>query len=170
MMDLIERDQPVHADSRGLAKLERVLFLCTRNSARSLMAEELLRRIASDRFEVLSAGLQPGEVHPLTRQVLGEIGIDPSGLRSKGLDKIMGRLGIKYAIVVCQEAEMACPRIYPFAVQTIRWPFEDPASGGNEEELLARFRAVRDSIEWRIRCWLKELEVESVGRPRLTNG
>lgn len=84
---------------------KRVLFLCTRNSARNLIAEALVRQIAGDRFEVLSAGLRSGEVHPLTRQVLEEKGIDTSELRSKGVETVMGRVGITYAIVVCEEAE-----------------------------------------------------------------
>ena len=141
----------------GQAGQERVLFLCTHNAARSLMAEALLRHVAKDYFEVLSAGLEPADVHPLTKRVLAEVGVDTSPLRSKGIERIMGRVAIKYAIVVCEESEMACPRIYPFAMQTLRWPFKDPAAvGGSEDARLAAFRTVRDEIERKIRAWLAE--------------
>lgn len=145
---------------------KRVLFLCTHNSARSLMAEASVRRIAGDRFEVLSAGLRPGEVHPLTRRVLEETGVDTSQLRSKGVETVMGRVGITYAIVVCEESEMVCPRIYPFAVQTLRWPFEDPAAAtGSEAARLAKFREVRDNIERRIRAWLADVHDSAASAP-----
>lgn len=140
-----------------------MLFLCTRNSARSLMAEAFVRHLAGDRYEVLSAGLRPGEVHPLTRKVLEEVGVDTSDLRSKGVETVMGRVGITYAIVVCEEAEMVCPRIYPFAVQTLRWPFEDPAATtGSEAARIVKFRDVRDQIERRVRSWLTELRDNAV--------
>ena len=138
-------------------KRERVCFLCTRNSARSLIAETFMRRLAGDRFEVLSAGLRSAEVHPLTRRVLEEKGFDTSQLHSKGVETVMGRLGINYAIVVCEEAEAACPRIYPFAMQTLYWPFPDPATApGDEQRQLEAFRDVRDHIEVRIKSWLSE--------------
>ena len=73
----------------------RVLFLCTHNAARSQMAEAFLHHYAGDRFEVLSAGLVPTQVHPLTRQVLTETGLDPSGLRAKGLNDFLGRVSIQ---------------------------------------------------------------------------
>ena len=93
----------------------RVLFLCTQNAARSQMAEAFLRHYAGDRFEVLSAGLAPTQVHPLTRQVLTETGLDPRALRAKGLNDFLGRVSIHYAIIVCAQAEADCPRLYPCA-------------------------------------------------------
>lgn len=132
----------------------RVCFLCTRNSARSLIAEALLRHLAGDRFEVLSAGMNPGEVHPFTRRVLEEAGIDPSPLHSKGIETVMGRVGITYAIVVCGANEAPCPRVYPFAVHTLFWPFQDPSAEPDERAQLAKFREVRDEIGSRIRSWL----------------
>jgi arsenate reductase len=134
-----------------------VLFLCTHNAARSQMAEALLRRHADHRFEAFSAGLQPTEVHPLTRQVLTEVGIDPSGLRAKGLHEFMGRVTVRHAIVVCEEPEPACPRVFPFAMETLRWPFEDPARAeGGPDLQLARFRRVLRDIEARICAWARE--------------
>ena len=121
-----------------------VLFLCTHNAARSQMAEALLRRDAGSQFAAFSAGLQPTEVHPMTRQVLIEVGIDASGLRAKGVQEFMGKMAVRYAIVVCEETEAACPRVFPFALETLRWPFEDPArpEGGRDLQL-ARFRCTQ---------------------------
>ena len=137
----------------------RVLFLCTHNAARSQMAEAFLRHYAADRFEVLSAGLAPTQVHPLTRQVLTETGLDPSGLRAKGLNDVLGRVRIHYAIIVCDQAEEDCPRLYPFALQTLYWPFDDPTTAeGSREECLRIFRTVRDHIAHRVRAWLFTLE------------
>lgn len=165
MMDLVERGRAAHPEPDSVTNRDRVLFLCTRNSARSLMAEAILNHLTKGRFEVLSAGLRPGEVHPLTKKVLQEMGIDPSELRSKGLETIMGRIGIKYAIVVCEEAEMACPRIYPFATQVLRWPFEDPVEpDASEAEQLRRFRDVRDRIERHLRAWLSEAQITESDR------
>jgi arsenate reductase len=104
----------------------RVLFVCTHNAARSQMAEALLRHYAGERFEVLSAGVAPTEVHPLTRQVLADIGLDPSGLYAKNLDDFFAKVSIAYAIIVCDQAEDLCPRLYPFALETLHWPFDDP--------------------------------------------
>jgi arsenate reductase len=134
-----------------------VLFLCTHNAARSQMTEALLRRHADHRFEVFSAGLRPTEVHPLTRQVLTEVGIDPSKLRAKGVQAFMGRVRVRHAIVLCEEAETACPRVFPFAVETLRWPFEDPAQAeGGPDLQLARFRRVLRDIEARICAWVRD--------------
>jgi arsenate reductase len=134
-----------------------VLFLCTHNAARSQMAEALLRHLAADRFEVYSAGLEPTAVHPLTRQVLIEAGIDVSGLHAKGVNEFLGKASVQHAIVVCNEEEWQCPRLFPFAVANVRWPFEDPMQAtGTEAERLAAFRRVRDVIEARLRSWLQE--------------
>lgn len=133
----------------------RVLFLCTQNAARSQMAEAFLHHYAGDRFEVLSAGLVPTQVHPLTRQVLTETGLDPSRLRAKGLNDVLGRVRIQYAIIVCDQGEEGCPRLYPFALHTLYWPFDDPTQAeGSQEERLRIFRAVRDQIAHRVRAWL----------------
>ncbi len=135
-----------------------VLFLCTHNAARSQMAEALLRQLAGDQFEVYSAGLDPTAVHAMTRQVLVESGVDVSQLRAKGVNEFLGKTSVKYAIVVCEDNEWQCPRLFPFAVTQLRWPFEDPAQvSGTESERVAAFRRVRDAIEARLRTWLREL-------------
>jgi arsenate reductase (thioredoxin) len=140
----------------------RVLFVCTHNAARSQMAEVLLRHYAGERFEVLSAGHSPTEVHPLTRQALADIGLDSSGLQAKGLDLFFAKVSIAYAIIVCEQVEDDCPRLYPFALNTLYWPFDDPteAEGSTAGRLLA-FRTVRDQIASRVRAWLHELEVST---------
>jgi arsenate reductase len=137
----------------------RVLFVCTHNAARSQMAEVLLRLYADERFEVLSAGHSPTEVHPLTRQVLADIGLDSSGLQAKSLDLFFAKVSIAYAIIVCDQVEDDCPRLYPFALQTLYWPFDDPTQAqGSMAERLYAFRTVRDQIQRRIEQWLEELE------------
>jgi len=137
----------------------RVLFVCTHNAARSQMAEALLHHYAGERFEVLSAGVAPTEVHSLTRQVLTDIGLDPSELFAKSLDDFFARVSIAYAIIVCYQAEDGYPRLFPFALQTLHWPFDDPTQAvGSTLERLRTFRTVRDQIERRIRAWLDTLE------------
>jgi len=137
---------------------ERVLFLCTGNSARSQMAEALLRKMAGDRFEVHSAGLDPSVIHPMTIQVLQEIGIDASGQYAKPLTNYLGKVHFSYLITVCSRAEERCP-IFPGIGQRLHWPFEDPAAfEGSEQDKLEFFRQVRDQIEIRIRQWLFERE------------
>jgi arsenate reductase len=134
-----------------------VLFLCTANSARSQMAEALLRRRAGDRFEVRSAGLEPNGIHPLTHRVMQEIGISLEGHRSKPLSEFLGKISAHHVIFVCENAERACPRIWPFAIRTACWPFADPAAvEASEDEQLQSFRRVRDAIDARIEDWLAE--------------
>ena len=136
----------------------RVLFLCAHNAARSQMAEALLRHHAGDRFEVCSAGLEPTQIHALTRRVLEEAGIDTSALTAEGLDTYMAKVSVQYAIVVCERTQAQCPRLYPFARETMYWPFEDPvAFRGTPEAQLRKFREVRDQIETRVEAWLNEL-------------
>jgi arsenate reductase len=133
-----------------------VLFLCTHNSARSQIAEALLRRLASDRYSACSAGTDPTAVHPMTRRVLEEIGIDTSGLEAKPLKRFLGRSRPRYAIVVCAQAAESCPRVFPSAVNVLQWPFDDPSRvEGSEELQLAAFRRTRDEIEARLRDWLR---------------
>jgi arsenate reductase len=137
------------------AEREKVLFVCTGNSARSIMGEALLRHHAPDRFEAFSAGMEPKGVNPLTLRVLAEVGIDARGLSSKSTTDFLGRTRVHHAIIVCDAAQKSCPRIQPFATHTHYWPFDDPAAvTGSEEERLAAFRRVRDQIDARIREWL----------------
>ncbi len=143
----------------------RVLFLCTGNSARSIMAEALLRHYAPDRFEVDSAGLEPKGINPYTIRVMNEIGLDVSGGRSKDVVEFLSKVHVSYVITVCSNAEERCP-IFPFTTQRLHWPFEDPAAfQGTDEEKLAKFREVRDRIDQRLRAWLSEQGIQPARLP-----
>ena len=127
----------------------RVLFLCTHNSARSQMAEGLLRHLAGDRFEAMSAGTEATHVRPLAVRAMKEIGVDISGQVSKTLDRYLNE-PFDYVITVCDDANEACP-FFPGAQRRLHWSFEDPSNAeGTEEERLAVFRSVRDRIRERI--------------------
>jgi arsenate reductase len=128
----------------------KVLILCTGNSARSQMAEGLLRNDAGDRFEVQSAGVEPSRVRPEAIEAMREIGIDISGHRSKSLDEFKGR-EFDYVITVCDNANQRCP-VFPGQTKRIHWSLEDPAAvPGDETARLAEFRRVRDQIRERLR-------------------
>ncbi len=132
----------------------RVLFLCTGNTARSQMAEGLLRELAGDRFEAFSAGLHANGVNPLAVMVMAERGIDIGAQRSKPLADYLGRLHFAYLITVCDRAERECP-VFPGMGTRLHWSLPDPAlAGGSETERLAVFREARDALEARIREWL----------------
>ena len=124
---------------------QRILILCTGNSARSQMAEGLLRHEAGDRFEVFSAGTKPGQVRPEAIAVMRELGIDLSGHRSKHVDEFAGQ-AFDYVLTVCDNAKESCP-IYPGHTNRLHRSFDDPAAAqGSEPERLAVFRRVRDEI------------------------
>ena len=128
---------------------KRTLILCTGNSARSQMAEGLLRRDGGEKFDVFSAGVKPGAVRPEAIQVMSEIGIDISGHRSKSVEEFAGQQ-FDYVITVCDNAKETCP-IFPGKAERIHQSFEDPPppSVGSDAERLAIFRRVRDEIrEW----------------------
>jgi arsenate reductase (thioredoxin) len=128
---------------------ERILILCTGNSARSQMAEGLLRHEAGGRFEVFSAGTKPSHVRPEAIAVMGEIGIDISGHRSKSVEEFSGQ-EFAYVITVCDNAKESCP-IFPGKTERLHWSFEDPAAvQGSEDERKATFRRIRDQIRGRI--------------------
>jgi arsenate reductase len=129
---------------------KRVLIVCTGNSARSQMAEGLLRHDAGDRFEVASAGTKPTRVRAEAIAVMAEIGIDISGHRSKSVDEFLPDPP-DLLVTVCDSARESCP-VFPGAVERRHMPFEDPAAvEGSEEERLAAFRRARDQIRRAIR-------------------
>ena len=138
-----------------MAKKPRVLFLCLENRARSQMAEALLRKHAGDQFEVHSAGFEPSSIHPMVYEVMGEVGLDLEGQRSKGVDEYFYKVYFGFLITVCKKAEKRCPT-FPGLGERHYWPVADPvAVGGSEEEKLAAFRRARDEIEQRILDWLE---------------
>jgi arsenate reductase len=141
----------------GQMSKQKILFLCTGNSARSQMAEAFIRKYADDRFEAHSAGLEPKGLNPLTVKVMDEVGIDISGQISKGVDTYLGKKYFQYLVTVCDDADKNCPTVWPGVNQRMHWSFQDPAAvEGSEEEKLAKFREVRDLIEKKIRTWLAE--------------
>ena len=136
---------------------ERVLFLCTGNTARSQMAEAFLRKYAGSHLRAYSAGLEPGIINPYIERVMREIGIDLSGQRSKSVKEYLGKMSFTYLITVCAEAEANCPTTFPGISHRLSWAFDDPAAvEGPEEEKLLKFREVRDQVEKRIRLWIEE--------------
>lgn len=129
---------------------KRVLILCTGNSARSQMAEGLLRDLAGERFEVASAGVSPTQVRPEAIAVMRELGIDISHHRSKSVDEFAGQQ-FDYVITVCDNANEQCP-VFPGNTKRIHWNFDDPAAAkGDEQARLAVFRRVRDQIREELR-------------------
>lgn len=131
----------MHSDTK-----KRVLILCTGNSARSQMAEGLLRHDGGEAFEVYSAGVKPSQLRPEAIQVMHEIGIDISGHRSKPVDEFSGK-EFDYVITVCDNAKETCP-IFSGKSQQLHESFEDPPPPGAKPdgETLAIFRRVRDEI------------------------
>lgn len=147
---------PTRADEK-----ERILILCTGNSARSQMAEGLLRHSGGDRFEVFSAGTDPGRVRSEAVEVMREIGIDISAHRSKSVDEFAGQ-EFDYVITVCDNANERCP-VFPGRANRIHRSFEDPPPPGvgDEGSRLATFRRVRDEI-----CnWLGKFIAEHARQP-----
>ena len=128
----------------------RVLFVCTGNSARSQIAEALLRRQGGPAFDVASAGTVPKGVNPLTVRILAEVGIDISDARSKSVSEFLGH-EFDYVITVCDQARESCP-VFPGARESIHWGFDDPAAAeGSEAERLAVFRRVLNEISLRLK-------------------
>src|ERR1044071_7619477 len=128
---------------------KRVLILCTGNSARSQMAEGLLRHDAGDVFEVASAGVAPTQVRPEAIQAMREVGIDISGQRSKSIDEFAGKQ-FDYVITVCDNANQQCP-VFPGKTERIHWSIEDPAAvRGASQQRLNLFRRVRDELRQRL--------------------
>lgn len=126
-----------------------VLFLCTGNSARSQMAEGLLRHLGAGRFDVLSAGTHPVGLNPLGTRVMQEIGIDISTQRSKNVSEFVNK-PVDVVVTVCDNAKQTCP-VFRTTHKTLHWSVEDPAAAsGSDEERLAGFRRIRDQIKFRI--------------------
>ncbi len=134
----------------GTSVKKRILFLCTQNSARSQMAEALMRRMYGDRFEVFSAGTKPATVNPHAARVIQELEIDMAGHRSKSVEEFAEQ-EFDYVVTVCDSARENCP-FFPGKV-VLHHAFPDPASAtGTDDEIMAVFREVRDEI----RSWLIE--------------
>lgn len=136
----------------SVAAKKSVLIVCTSNSARSQMAEGLLRNDAGDRFEVESAGTKPGHVRPEAIAVMKELEIDISGHRWKSVEQFAGQV-FDYVLTVCDNAKESCP-VYPGHTNRLHHSFDDPAAAqGSEQERLAVFRRVRDEIRSYLRTF-----------------
>ena len=133
---------------------KKVLFLCTANSARSQIAEGLMKSMGGEQWEVKSAGILPSYVHPLAIRVMDEVGIDISKQTSKSQDQFL-KEEFHYIITLCDHAAMACPN-FPGQGIRLHWSIEDPAMAiGTMDERVAVFRRARDEIRTRIERFLK---------------
>ena len=142
----------------------RVIFVCSHNSARSQMAEGMLRAWAGDRFEAFSAGTEATRVRPEAIAVMDEIGIDITAHTSKTLEPFMGQ-GFNWLITVCDEAKEACPTLAGVAQQA-HWSIEDPSTAaGNEEARLTAFRAARDILRDRVHMFILAAGRDDLPRP-----
>lgn len=141
---------------------QKVLFVCVHNSARSQMAEALLKQMAEDRLEVESAGIEPGKLNPLAIEVMKEIGIDISQNETKSVfDFYKQGKKYDYVITVCDESQSASCPVFPSATLTLHWGFKDPSGfQGTWEEKLEKTRKVRDGIKETIEAWLQEIELD----------
>ena len=136
--------------------MTRVLFLCTHNSARSQMAEAMLRAWGGDRFEAFSAGTEATQLRPLAIRAMAEIGIDISDHTSKTLAAFDGKT-FDYVVTVCDDARETCPYL-PGARQQVHWSLDDPSTAtGSEAERLAVFRRARDAIGDRVRDLIRSI-------------
>jgi arsenate reductase len=132
--------------------LEKVLFICTHNSARSHMAEGFMNALYGDRYSAFSAGTEPSTVNPYAVRVMKEIGIDISDHRSKSVDEFIDQ-DLDYVVTVCDHAKEVCP-FFPGGRKALHKGFQDPASvSGTEDEKLSLFRRVRDEI----RDWVEKI-------------
>lgn len=153
---------PTATEGSHVPAVQRVLFLCTGNSARSQLAEALLRTLGGRAFEVASAGTHPAGVHPLTTHVLAEVGVDVAGARSKHLDEFLDQAW-DHVITVCDDAAEACP-VFPGAANLQHWSFADPAAvRGSAADRLAAFRLTRNAIRARVAAFAMALEARPDG-------
>ena len=138
----------------------KVLFVCVHNSARSQMAEAYLNYLGGDRFEALSAGLEPGVLNPYAVKVMGEVGLDISNNKTKDVFEFTKKGAIfAYVITVCDAANAErCP-IFSGVTKRLHWSFPDPAAlGGTDEEKLQGTREIRDAIKTQIEEWTKSID------------
>lgn len=146
----------------------RVLFVCTGNSARSIMAESLLRKHGGRDFEVFSAGTEPRGVNPLTIRLLTESGLPTDNLSSKSVDQFLGER-FDYVITVCDQARQVCP-VFPGSHQSLHWGYEDPAEAtGTDEARLRVFRSVYTQIGQRIAQFVVVARRNRSGEPVTIN-
>jgi arsenate reductase len=135
-----------------------ILFVCIHNSARSQMAEAFVNRLAGDRIEARSAGLQPGRLNPIVVEAMREAGIDISGNATKSTAEMLQQgHQFDFVVTVCDETSAELCPVFPGGGQRLHWPFADPSAfSGTPEQKLAKTREVRDAIRTRVEAWLAE--------------
>lgn len=152
--------------SEAQGQKQRVLFICVHNSGRSQIAEAFLKAMAGDRFEVVSAGLDPTQIQPLVVEAMRESGMDLSKNRTQSVFNLykQGKL-FDYVITVCDAStEKQCP-LFPGVTQRLNWPFENPeAFEGTHDERLAQVRRLRDEIKAKIEEWIGTLRLNEQSR------
>ncbi len=142
-----------------MKSVQNILFLCNHNSARSQIAEALLKARGLEHFKVFSAGLEPRPVSEDAIAAMKEVGIDISGNRSKSTKEFMGREIIHQAIFLCSDSEPDCPRIYPFANHSQEWRIPSPDALAEKMGATAdAYREVRELISGKITAWIEEME------------
>ncbi|MDY6821358.1 MAG: arsenate reductase ArsC [Deferribacterota bacterium] len=138
-----------------------VLFVCVHNSARSQMCEAFLKAFAGDKFEVESAGLEPGKLNPIVVESMKEIGIDISKNKTKSVfDLLKSEKSFHYVITVCDKSQTErCP-VFPSTIERIHWEFDDPSRfQGTYDEKLAQTRIIRDKIKDTIKDWINKFDM-----------
>lgn len=139
----------------------KVIFLCTGNSARSQIAEALLKKYDSEHFDVYSAGFDPKPINPFAVQVMQEMGVDIGSQYSKELKQFLGKTHFGIIITLCARAEQNCPTFLGVSTR-LYWPFEDPAQfQGIDQEKIAKFREIRDQIDLKIKEFLQQQSIQT---------
>ena len=152
-MTLGSADAQSGADTATVSRPIKVIFVCTGNSARSQMAEALLRHDGGDRFEVVSAGVDPRGVHPLAVATMARVGIDISGAKSKPVGMFLGQR-FDYVITLCDKARATCP-VFPGGSETLHWGLDDPAEAeGTDAQKQAAFDAVLKEVSGRLHTFI----------------
>lgn len=135
----------------------KVLFICTGNTTRGVMAQAFLKKYGGDEFFVSSAGIEPGEPDAMTIEVMKEAKIDVSKLQPKNIEDFVGNKSYNYIITLSGTAESKAP-IFPGMAYRLSWPFENPKENSlSEEEMLLKYRSTRDQIEEKIKNWVEEI-------------
>lgn len=144
-----------------------VLFLSTKNAARSQFAEALLRHYTGATYDIYSAGLEPGDFSPYAKKALDEIGVPYAGQVAKDVKPYLGKLNVRYLITVSHSIGERGASVFPGAIYYFNWDFPNPGlDGGSEDQIMARYRAGRDQVDAKLKAWLQEIETMATGKRR----
>jgi arsenate reductase len=140
-----------------MAAKSKILLLCNNNASRGPMAAAFFNKYGSHRFDIICAGYDCTEIHPYTRQVMAEAGVELCDCIPVKIEEILGKVTARYLFILCDRKEKNCPITFLGAIEKISWPFEDPAvCPGCEDEKIHKFREVRDRINETVQQWLLE--------------